>query len=220
MISGILVNGEKEKKLSLIEEKEGLLGVSKLILSKVMENERESVMLMLLSGFKKLRYEDLEEVYSDGCLVLWNKMVDENFELMEKGINGYLRKVCWNIGMHYLRKVKENVVSFDELMERGNECVVDECGIKEIFDVIYEIGIEEDEKYKKMDEIWEKLSKVNRMILESYYVDGCKMEEIAKRVGYKNGNSVKSKKNKVLKKIIEMCKEEEMVNSDHLPLAA
>ena len=47
------------------------------------------------------------------------------------------------------------------------------------------------------------------MILESYYVDGCKMEEIAKKIGYRNGNSVKSKKNKVLKKMMEMMKERE-----------
>ena len=52
--------------------------------------------------------------------------------------------------------------------------------------------------------VWKKLKEVDRMILESYYVDGCKMEEIAKRIGYKNGNSVKSKKNKVLRKMMEM----------------
>ena len=55
-----------------------------------------------------------------------------------------------------------------------------------------------------MDRIWSKLKEVDRMILESYYVDGCRMEEIAKRIGYKNGNSVKSKKKKVLMKIMEM----------------
>jgi DNA-directed RNA polymerase specialized sigma24 family protein len=46
------------------------------------------------------------------------------------------------------------------------------------------------------------------MILEGYYVDGCNMEEIAKRIGYKNGNSVKSKKNKVLKRIQKMRRKE------------
>jgi DNA-directed RNA polymerase specialized sigma24 family protein len=56
------------------------------------------------------------------------------------------------------------------------------------------------------------------MILESYYVDGCKMEEIAKRIGYRNGNSVKSKKNKVLKKMMEMMNEG--ADSVCLPLAA
>ena len=78
-----------------------------------------------------------------------------------------------------------------------------ERGIEEIFDVMDERG-NEDERYEKLDRIWSKLKEVDRMILESYYVDGCRMEEIAKRIGYKNGNSVKSKKKKVLMKIMEM----------------
>jgi hypothetical protein len=57
------------------------------------------------------------------------------------------------------------------------------------------------------------------MILESYYVDGCRMEEIARRIGYRNGNSVKSKKNKVIRRMIEMMKEEGADFSD-LPIAA
>ena len=63
-----------------------------------------------------------------------------------------------------------------------------------------------------------KLKKVDKMILESYYVDGCRMEEIARRVGYRNGNSVKSKKNKVLRKMMEMMKEE--ADFKDLPVAA
>ena len=47
--------------------------------------------------------------------------------------------------------------------------------------------VNEDERYEKLDRIWSKLKEVDRMILESYYVDGCRMEEIAKRIGYKNG---------------------------------
>ncbi len=63
---------------------------------------------------------------------------------------------------------------------------------------------DEDDRYKKLERIWSKLKEVDKMILESYYLEGCKMEEIAKRIGYKNGNSVKSKKKKVLMKIKEM----------------
>ena len=44
-----------------------------------------------------------------------------------------------------------------------------------------------------------------------------KMEEIAKRVGYRNGNSVKSKKKKVLMKIMEM---KERADFKDLPAAA
>ena len=134
-------------------------------------------------------------------------MIDDECVLKEESICGYLKKVCWNIARHYLRKVKDDVVSLDMMMERGEECVDEEYGIKDVFDVVDE-DYSDDEKYEKLDEVWKKLSEVDRMILESYYVDGCDMKEIAKRVGYKSGNSVKSRKNKVLKKILEMKNEE------------
>jgi RNA polymerase sigma factor (sigma-70 family) len=208
MIKIIKVSGfEEVEKLSLEDEKRGLLGVSSLIYNKVVDGEREYVLMRLMSKFKSLRFEDLEEVYDDGCLVLWEKMMDKEFELREKSLVGYLVRICRNIGMHYLRKVNEDVESLDRIMERGYEMRDDdERGIEEMFDVMEEKG-NENEIFEKLDRVWDKLKKVDRMILESYYVDGCRMEEIAKRVGYRNGNSVKSKKNKVLRKMMEMMQE-------------
>ena len=207
MVVRIKVSGfenENVEKLTLMEEKSGLLGVSSLIFNKVVDGERENVLMRLMGRFKSLRYEDLEEVYNDGCLVLWDKMMDKEFMLKEKSMVGYLVRICRNIGMHYLRKVNEEIESLDRIMERGYEVREDDGrGIEEIFDVMDERG-NEDERYEKLDRIWSKLKEVDRMILESYYVDGCRMEEIAKRIGYKNGNSVKSKKKKVLMKIMEM----------------
>ena len=206
MVVRIKVSGfeEKVEKLTLEEEKRKLQSVSNLIFNKVVENERENVLMWLKGRFKVLSFEDLEEVYNDGCLVLWEKMMDRDFELMEKSLVGYLMKICRNIGMHYLRKVNEDSESLDRIMERGfGVSDDDECGIGEMFDVMDERE-NEDERYEKLERVWSMLKEVDRMILESYYVDGCKMEEIAKRIGYKNGNSVKSKKNKVLRKIMEM----------------
>ena len=197
---------EKVEKLSPKEERRGLLGVSHLIFNKVVEGERENVMLRLVGRFKGLRYEDLEEVYSDGCLVLWNKMNDEGFKLKEKSMVGYLVRICRNIGMHYLRKVNEDVESLDRILERGCEREYEEDGMKEFFDVMDERD-DENEIFEKLDKAWGKLKDVDRMILESYYVDGCKMEEIARRIGYRNGNSVKSRKNKVLRKIMDLMQE-------------
>ena len=197
---------EEVEKLSLKEEKRGLLGVSHFIFNKVVEDERENVMLRLVGKFKGLRYEDLEEVYNDGCLVLWNKMMDEGFKLKEKSMVGYLVRICRNIGMHYLRKVNEDVESLDRILERGCEREYEEDGMKEFFDVMDERG-EENEIFERLDRVWDRLKDVDRMILESYYVDGCRMEEIARRVGYRNGNSVKSRKNKVLRKIMDMMVE-------------
>ena len=197
---------EKVEKLSPMEKRRGLLGVSHLIFNKVVEGEREHVILRLVGRFKGLRYEDLEEVYNDGCLVLWNKMNDEGFKLKGKSMVGYLVRICRNIGMHYLRKVNEDVESLDRILERGCEREYEEDGMKEFFDVMDERN-EENEIFDKLDMAWGKLKDVDKMILESYYVDGCKMEEIARRVGYRNGNSVKSRKNKVLRKIMDMMAE-------------
>ena len=96
MVVRIKVSGfeEKVEKLTLKEERSGLLGVSSLIFNKVVENERENVMMRLMGRFKGLRYEDLEEVYNDGCLVLWEKMMDDEFELKEKSMVGYLVRIC------------------------------------------------------------------------------------------------------------------------------
>ena len=221
MIKIIKVSGfenESVEKLSLMEEKRGLLGVSSLIFNKVVDGERENVLMRLMGRFKSLRYEDLEEVYNDGCLVLWEKMMDKEFKLREKSLVGYLVRVCRNIGMHYLRKVNEDIESLDRIMERGYEMREDdERGIEEMFDVMEGRG-NEDEIFERLDMVWNKLKKVDKMILESYYVDGCRMEEIARRVGYRNGNSVKSKKNKVLRKMMEMMKEG--ADFKDLPVAA
>ena len=220
MVVRIKVSGfenENVEKLTLKEERSGLLSVSTYLFNKVVDGERENVLMRLMGRFKSLRYEDLEEVYNDGCLVLWGKMMDKEFKLKEKSMVGYLVRVCRNIGMHYLRKVNDDIESLDRIMKRGYEVREDdERGIEEIFDVIDERG-NEDERYEKLDRIWSKLKEVDRMILESYYVDGCRMEEIAKRIGYKNGNSVKSKKKKVLMKIMEM---KERADFKDLPVAA
>ena len=220
MVVRIKVSGfeEKVEKLTFEEERRKLQSVSNLIFNKVVENERENVLMWLKGRFKVLSFEDLEEVYNDGCLVLWDKMMDKEFMLKEKSMVGYLVRICRNIGMHYLRKVNEDIESLDRIYERGYEMRDnDERGIEEMFDVMEEKG-NEDEIFERLDRVWNKLKKVDRMILESYYVDGCRMEEIAKRIGYKNSDSVKSKKNKVLKKMMEMMKEE--ADFKDIPVAA
>ena len=207
MVVRIKVNGfeENEEKLSLKDVKSKFLRMSGYLFNKVVDGERENVLIRLKGSFKRLSYEDLEEVYNDGCLVLWEKMKDKEFRLEEKSLVGYLIKICKNIGLHYLRKVNEDVESLDRIMERGCGVGDDEGGIEEMFDIMDERDNKE-EMFERLDRVWERLKDVDRMILESYYVDGCKMEEIARRIGYRNGNSVKSKKNKVLRKMLEMMK--------------
>lgn len=220
MVVKIKVKGfENEDRLSLKEERRELVRVRKRIFEDVVEKEKENVMMMLMSRFVRLRYEDLEEVFDDGCLVLWNKMMDEGFELVEKSMVGYLRRICRNIGMHYLRKVNDDLVSLNRIMEDSCKGYDGDDGLNEMFDVMDEKGSDE-EMFERLDVVWKKLKDVDRMILESYYLEGCKLNEIAKKVGYKNGNTVKSKKDKVLKRMMRMMKEEAGADAPDLPLVA
>lgn len=209
---------EEKEKFSFFEEKRDLLRVRKLFFNRFVEEGRNEMLMRLMMRFKGLRFEDLEEVYNDGCLVLWDKMMGVDFELREECLMGYLWKICWNIGMHYLRKVNEDLLSLDRLMENGFGGVKEgENGLEEMFEVLSKK--EDDEvKYKKLEKVWKKLKDVDRMILESYYMEGCKMEEIAKRVGYKNSDSVKSRKCRLLRKMMKMMNEE--ADFKNLPLAA
>ncbi len=175
-----------------------LIDVKKHYFEKVMEEEREGVMMFLICKFRRLSYYDLEEVYSDGCLVLWNKMIDDNYQLKEDSLDSFLKKICWNIGMHYLRKVKDEEVSYDELVERNDRKYEVRYALEDVIEVI-EDKMRIEEKYEMLKKLWDGISDVDRMILESFYLDGCMMNEIAKRIGYKNGDSVKSRKIKVLR---------------------
>ncbi|MBP5386580.1 MAG: sigma-70 family RNA polymerase sigma factor [Prevotella sp.] len=203
---------------TLDEKKKGFLFVRKFYFNQLVEKERKNVLLKLGVMFGGLRFEDLEEVYDDGCLVLWGKMMDKDFELREECMVGYLVKVCRNIGMHYLRKVRNDVMSLEWMMEnRFGGVDEDVNGLEEMFDILAEKE-DEEVKYKKLEKVWKRLKDVDRMILECYYVEGCRMDEIAKRIGYKNGDSVKSKKNRILRKMMSMMKEE--ANLNDLPLVA
>ena len=58
MVVSIKVSGfenENVEKLSLMEEKRGLLGVSSLIFNKVVDGERENVLMRLMGRLKSLR---------------------------------------------------------------------------------------------------------------------------------------------------------------------
>ena len=204
--------------LTLDEKKKGFLFVRKYYFNQLVEKERKNVLLKLGVMFGGLRFEDLEEVYDDGCLVLWGKMMDKDFELREECMVGYLVKVCRNIGMHYLRKVRNDVMSLEWMMEnRFGGVDEDVNGLEEMFDILAEKE-DEEVKYKKLEKVWKRLKDVDRMILECFYVEGCRMDEIAKRIGYKNGNSVKTKKNRILRRMMSMMKEE--ANLNDLPLVA
>ena len=93
------VNGMVMEKCDMTfeEERSGLERVRDLFFSKLVMGERERCVAVLKGMFGRLSWEDLEEVYSDGCLVLWNKMSEVDFRFGEKSVVAYLLNICKNV---------------------------------------------------------------------------------------------------------------------------
>ena len=195
---------------SLKDSQRNVKRMSELWFSHFVEEEKDRLMMNMMGRFKRLTYEDLEEVYMDGCMVLWRKLNEEGFELRKESTVSYLNRICWNIGNHYLRDVRNDIVSTDEMMEEryGDEGDKEYCSIDEMFEIVDEVNREEDGiLLRKLDEVWKKLSDVDKVILTSYYWDEMSMKDIVKRIGYKTVDSVKNKKSKCLKKMLKLMKE-------------
>lgn len=206
----IKVDGDVVVKESLNDVKSYLNKVT--LFRRLVDELRDDVINLLIGRFGRLEVEDVEEIYDDGCMVLWKKMKDGMLELKDDSVKSYLIKVCRNIGTHYLRGVRDDVYSLDGMMsERFSDVSedIDGCGMSEVFDIMdEEYGGSIEDRYEKLDKVWERLSDIDKIILESYYWEDCKMEDIAKKIGYKSGDSVKSKKSRVLKKMIGMMDED------------
>lgn len=207
----VIVKKENERLEGIDVSMRNVNKVSNLMLGKVIESEKVRVMMVLAGMFSRLSWEDLEEVYMDGCMVLWNKWEEGKVRLSDGGVGSYLVKVCKNVGMHYLRKVRDGVEYIEEMMWGGDDDGEKErCGLDVMFDVVDGGRNEEsdEEVMRRLERVWERLSDVDKMILVSYYWDGMKMEDIVKRVGYKSVDSVKNKKSKCLKRMLKMMRNE------------
>ena len=64
----------------------------------------------------------------------------------------------------------------------------------------------EEENKEMVRKYLEQLDGNCRKVLELYYLQGMKMEEIARELGYKNANVAKKKKSLCLKKLAELVK--------------
>ncbi len=177
--------------------------------SSMVETLRNDVMCVLSRRFGRLRWEDLEEVYMDGCLVVYWNLLNGKVELDGEGFVKYLTQVCKNVGMHYLRNVKEGVLSVEEMMDRSFYEVYN-CDdvIDEMMEVIDDEMSDEEEKLARLGMAWSRLSDVDRMILECYYWEEMSMEEIMRKIGYKSVASVKNKKSVCLKKMLKVVENE------------
>ena len=141
--------------------------------------------------------EDAKEAVFDTYLCLWNKIPPQKPE----NLRAFAAKICRNIALNKLRKEKakkrgsgETEIIFDEISEfvSGNDNP--------------EIGFEQKELAKAIDNFLEELSKEKRkiFILRYWYFES--IEKIAKRTGKKENsirNSLFRERKKLKKYLLE-----------------
>ncbi|MCQ2289493.1 MAG: sigma-70 family RNA polymerase sigma factor [Muribaculaceae bacterium] len=182
--------------------------------SSIITELRVPVMYVLNRRFSRLSWEDLEEVYMDGCLVVYTNMLNGKVELDDESFVKYLTRVCLNVGMHYLRNVRDCVLSIEGMIDGDFFSIYNTDDVMDEMFYIFEDSScdDEEEKLARLSSVWEKLSDIDRIILVSYYWEGLSMEEIKAKIGYKSVASVKNKKSRCLKMMLEKIKEERVVS--------
>lgn len=130
--------------------------------------------------------EDSQDVFQVSVMILRHKLKDKNF-VLNCAVGTFLYSVALNKWSELYRA--HSRCSKADLPERGEHSKY--------------FG---DENSVILNEIFSKLSKSKIALLKAYYYDELSMNDIAKKYNYKNSDTVKTQKYKILQKLSELVK--------------
>ena len=136
--------------------------------------------------------EDAQEIYQEAMLVVYEKLQKSDFKL-SCSLKTYIYSVCRNMWMYQLRKNEQNQARFSDF---------------EQFIPVEETIVGENPEYEAiLGEVMNLIDDKCKQLLELFYYHGFSLEIIAEKLGYNNGNTAKSKKNKCMDKARDKAKE-------------
>lgn len=160
----------------------------------------DSVAILLYRAYRNdfikwaLRYyncneDDAKDIFQDIILGFYHKVKDRKITSIESSLKTYF----FSCGKNHLINLSKKNQKFIDLS--SFEFTNDEM-----------IKIEKMEKLNHdklmIEKVIKELPEIDQKILKMYYFDNFNLETIAKELGYKNANVVKSKKSACLKKMI------------------
>ena len=131
--------------------------------------------------------EEAKDVYQDALVVFWQKATSGKLVLTSR-ISTFIYSICLNLWRKELER-KSRLVQSD-----GNEGEPDY------------MTHERDEKVRIIHECINELGDACRKLLSYHYFDGMSMTEIAKKLGYANTDTAKTKKYKCKQKLYKLVK--------------
>ena len=143
--------------------------------------------------------DTLEDIFQDAIIALYENALAGKLD----HLNGSLKTYLFSTGKFMLfkkfRDTKEIATEETYVFDQKEKAVID--------DVYEDEG--PSEYQKKMVENFKKLGDKCREILELFYLQGLKLEEIMIVQGYDNKNVVKSQKSRCLKSLKELIQDNE-----------
>ena len=138
---------------------------------------------MIISRGGKL--EDAEDIYQEALIVLCRKVTQPEFKLTAQ-LSTYLFSVCrfmWNDELK--KRGKQNLVEFDDNIDKAEE------------DSLNEI-LEKESQNKIAEKIINELGDRCKELLLLFYSGTMKLKDIASKMGYSSENTAKNQKYKCL----------------------
>jgi RNA polymerase sigma factor (sigma-70 family) len=143
----------------------------------------KSIIKMVLNN--KGTEDEAQDIYQDALIVLWQKVQKDDFVLTSK-LSTYLYAICKNLWLRELER-KSRLVGIEK-------------------DEVEFINLEQKERIKIIHDCIDSLGDTCKKVLTYYYFDGMSMLEIAKKLGFANADTAKSKKYKCKKELDSLIK--------------
>lgn len=134
------------------------------------------------------RAEDVEDVFQDGILVLYNQIKSDKLILSCK-LKTYFYSICRNL---WLKKLSQQKVEIIDIKDQEDFIIIEPLVLR---------SIELNEEKKAMLELISHLGEDCQKMLLYFYYERLQMKEIAIRMNFANDQVARNKKVKCLKKL-------------------
>jgi RNA polymerase sigma factor (sigma-70 family) len=195
----------KNPKLSNKEIVDGIRSDNSEALKFVYEEYFQYVYLNIVKG-DLLNEDDARDIFHDAMIVLYNNIRKETF-ILEHSFTSYLFNVCQKLTLKRLRleyrTLNNKNVSLDQIIEE------DEKNFQQYPELIYDPT--QEIKYELFTKYFAVLKEDCKKVLTMFYSDE-PYEEIAREMGYAEGEYVKVKKHRCKEYLVNSIMKDKLFN--------
>ena len=167
--------------------------------NRFIDESREKTLAFLRKRYTSLNQEDLEDVYQDSSIALFQNLQSGKYEEQNAGLYTYFLRICINQALKSVSKMVPSM-PLDVQVKIGDEDGYQDEKLEELLNTIYEIEGYDEQQQTNSDNIvngiLKSLSDKCQDLLWGHYGDGLSWEILADMFELANANSAKSTANR------------------------